>query len=273
MTVVFSPPPDTALKTPTVSSGIDLLQTGRRVLQTEAAALREMTETLGTSFVAVVDLLATVTGKVVVTGMGKKRPYCGKNCGNFGLDRNTGFFVHPAEASHGDLGMVTRQDAILALSNSETPELADMIAYARRGAIPLIGLTGKAGSTLAEECDVAFVLPACDEACPHGLAPTTSTTLMMALGDALAVALLERKGFTADDFRVFHPGGKLGQKLLRVSDIMHQADSLPLCAPDTLMSEALVIMTGKSFGCVGVVNASGNLVRHGDRWRSTPSYG
>lgn len=256
MTVVFSSPADTACKTTPVA-----LETGKRVLHTEVAALREMADTLGTSFVAILDLLSAVTGKVVVTGMGKSGHIAAKIAATLASTGTPAFFVHPAEASHGDLGMVTRQDAILALSNSgETPELADMIAYARRSAIPLIGITSKARSTLAEESDAAFVLPMFDEACPHGLAPTTSTTLMMALGDALAVALLERKGFTVDDFRVFHPGGKLGQKLLRVSDVMHGSVALPLCAPDTPMSEALVIMTGKSFGCVGIVDASGVLV-------------
>jgi len=170
-------------------------------------------------------------------------------------------FVHPGEASHGDLGMITSNDAIVALSNSgSTEELNDIIAFTRLQAIPLIAMTAKRGSALAEAADVALLLPDLPEACPMGLAPTTSTTLMVALGDAVAVALLERKGFTSSDFQVLHPGGSLGRRLLRVSDLMHQEQELPLCQRDAPMSEAVITISAKTFGCVGVLDDDGRLV-------------
>jgi arabinose-5-phosphate isomerase len=169
-------------------------------------------------------------------------------------------FVHPAEASHGDLGMIVPGDAVLALSNSgETAELADLVAHSRRFGIPLVAITARGGSTLAAAADVALLLPAAREACPLGLAPTTSTTMQMALGDALAVALLTRRGFGPAEFRQFHPGGKLGARLRRVREIMHGAEALPLGGPDTPMDAALVLMTGKRFGCLGVVDGQGRL--------------
>jgi arabinose-5-phosphate isomerase len=170
-------------------------------------------------------------------------------------------FVHPAEASHGDLGMITRSDAVVALSNSgETAELSDLVAYCKRFSIPLVAMTAGADSTLADAADVTLALPAAPEACPLGLAPTTSTTMMIALGDALAVALLERSGFSAENFQVLHPGGKLGRKLLRVSDLMHTGDAMPLVRPDQPMSEVLIEMTAKRHGHCGVVDAAGALV-------------
>ncbi len=170
-------------------------------------------------------------------------------------------FVHPAEASHGDLGMIGVEDAILALSNSgESAELADIIAYSRRFKIPLIAITGGTESTLAEAADAVLPLPPAAEACSMGLAPTTSTTMMMALGDALAIALIERKGFSPADFQLFHPGGKLGRRLLRVGDIMHAGDTVPLIGPTAPMSEAILVITAKSFGCVGVCGPEGQLV-------------
>jgi arabinose-5-phosphate isomerase len=170
-------------------------------------------------------------------------------------------YVHPGEASHGDLGMITKADALLALSNSgETPELSDMVAYCKRGGIPLLAITGEPRSTLAEQADVALVLPPAKEACSLGLAPTTSTTMALALGDALAVALLERKGFSAESFQELHPGGRLGRKLLRVADIMHGAEEMPLVDPDTVMADALITMTARRFGCVGVVDGEGTLL-------------
>ena len=171
------------------------------------------------------------------------------------------FFVHAAEASHGDLGMIASGDAVLALSNSgDTPELADLISYTRRYGIPLIGITSRAGSALAEAADARLILPNVGEACPLGLAPTTSTTLMIALGDALAVALLERRGFTADNYKVFHPGGQLGRKLFKVEDLMHTGAELPLVEPSTPMSEVVLVMTQKTFGVAGVVDGGGRLV-------------
>ncbi|MCE2921530.1 MAG: SIS domain-containing protein, partial [Roseomonas sp.] len=198
------------------------LAEGRRVLALEADALRALSDGLDARFVRAVELLAGVTGRVVVSGMGKSGHVARKIAATMASTGTPALFVHPAEASHGDLGMILAGDAVLALSNSgETPELADLIAHSRRFSLPLIGIIGRAESTLARAADVALVLPAAAEACPMGLAPTTSTTMQMALGDALAVALLTRRGFTASDFRVFHPGGKLGARLSRVRDLMH----------------------------------------------------
>lgn len=236
------------------------IKTARRVLALEASALRALADGLGPSFVAALDALAAVTGRVIVTGMGKSGYVARKIAATLASTGTPALFVHPAEASHGDLGMVTESDALMALSNSgETTELADLVAYAKRFAIPLIAVTSDPTSALARAATVALVFPAADEACPMGLAPTTSTTMMLALGDALAVSLLERKGFSADDFRVLHPGGKLGRQLLRVADIMHAGARMPLLPPTTPMTDAIVEMTAKSLGCVGIVGANGRL--------------
>ncbi len=232
----------------------------RRVLETEAAALATLAAALDDGFGQALDRLAAVTGRIVVTGMGKSGHVGRKIAATLASTGSPALFVHPAEASHGDLGMITAADAILALSNSgETPELSDILAYARRFAIPLVAVTSRADSTLARHADVALVLPDVPEACPMGLAPTTSTTLMLALGDAIAVALLARKGFSASDFRVFHPGGKLGQRLARVRDLMHAGAEVPLAPEATRMDEALVIMTAGRFGCLGLIDGSGRL--------------
>jgi arabinose-5-phosphate isomerase len=208
---------------------------------------------------------------VVTTGMGKSGHVARKIAATLASTGTPAFFVHPGEASHGDLGMVARDDLVLALSNSgETPELGDLITYTRRFALPLVGLVGRAPSTLADEADVALVLPPLGEACPMGLAPTTSTTAMMAMGDALAAAVVTAKGFDGDDFAVFHPGGKLGSRLVRVRDVMHAGAEMPLIAPERPMSEAIVEMTAKRLGCVGVVDGDrlvgivtdGDLRRH-----------
>lgn len=236
------------------------LTSARRVLGLEAEGLQALSDSLGADFLQAVETLDEAEGRIIVTGMGKSGHVARKIAATLASTGRPAQFVHPAEASHGDMGMITRDDAVIALSNSgETAELADLIAYTRRFAIPLIGMTGRPGSTLAEQCDTALILPPAREACPLGLAPTTSTTLMLALGDALAVCLLERKGFTAADFQVFHPGGKLGRRLLTVENLMHKGERLPLIAPDALMSEALVEMSAKSFGCVGVVDGRGQL--------------
>lgn len=248
-----------------------LLRSARRTLGLEAAALSTMSVELGSDFLAAVALIEQSSGRVVVSGMGKSGHVGTKIAATLASTGTPAFFVHPAEASHGDLGMVTQQDVVLAISNSgETSELSDIVAFTRRFGIPLIAITGRIGSTLAQAADVTLLLPEVDEACPHGLAPTTSTTATLALGDALAVALLEHRGFTASDFRLFHPGGKLGKRLQKVADLMHSAEALPLCSPDMTMAEALVIMTSKSFGCVGVVEddslvgiiTDGDLRRH-----------
>ena len=243
-----------------MTSAADDIATARRVLATEAQGLEALAAGLGAEFLKAIQLLESAQGRVAVTGMGKSGHVARKIAATMASTGRTAFYIHPAEASHGDLGMVTGDDAVVALSNSgETPELGDILAYTRRFDIPLIGITARAGSTLATTADVALVLPPIPEACPMGLAPTTSTTMMLALGDALAVTLLERKGFTAADFKVFHPGGKLGQRLLKVADLMHGADQLPLVGVDTPMAEVLLVMTAKSLGCAGVVAKDGRL--------------
>jgi len=241
------------------------IKAARRVLDLEcqgiAATADALDGALGDALARAVSALATVTGRVVVTGMGKSGLIGRKLAATLASVGTPAFFVHPADASHGDLGMVTPNDAVIALSNSgETAELADIIAFTRRFGITLIGITSRAKSALADRADVKLILPSAAEACPLGLAPTTSTTMMLALGDALAIALLQRKGFSADDFQVLHPGGRLGRVLLRVSDIMHGAEELPLCAAETSMAEALIVMTNKRFGCVGIVDRQGELV-------------
>ena len=248
------------MSAPKSQPGTDLLQSAKRVLRLEIEGLSALSDSLDQSFVMALDLLTAMKGRAVVTGMGKSGHVARKISATMASTGTPAFFVHPGEASHGDLGMITEDDIVIALSNSgETTELADIVAYTKRFEIPLIGMTGKAPSALSDAATVALVLPAITEACPMGLAPTTSTTAMLALGDALAVAMLERKGFSPDDFQVFHPGGKLGNQLLKVRDIMHSGDELPLVADDMEMSEAILVMTAKSFGCLGIVDASGTL--------------
>jgi arabinose-5-phosphate isomerase len=246
--------------TATVANLHPELDVARLVLATEAAGLRALADSLDERFGQAVALLGSATGRVVVSGMGKSGHVARKIAATLASTGTPALFVHPAEASHGDLGMIVAGDAVLALSNSgETPELADLIEHARRFALPLVGVTGRAVSTLAEAADVALILPAAREACPMGLAPTTSTTMQMALGDALAVALLTRRGFGPSDFRQIHPGGKLGARLRRVRELMHTGDELPLVAPDLRMDAALLVMTEKRFGCLGVVGEDGRL--------------
>ncbi len=244
---------------PTIDPGGDLVA-ARRVLGLEADALRALAASLDERFTGAIDLLRKTQGRVIVSGMGKSGHVARKIAATLASTGTPAQFVHPAEASHGDLGMITAMDAVLALSNSgETSELADLLAHAKRFAIPLIAITAGANSTLAQMADVALTLPPVAEACPMGLAPTTSTTLMLALGDALAVALLERKGFTADHFRVLHPGGKLGKQLLRVGALMHSGEEMPLIALGASMREALILMTEKTFGCAIVIDADGRV--------------
>ncbi|MGB0747436.1 MAG: KpsF/GutQ family sugar-phosphate isomerase [Magnetospiraceae bacterium] len=236
------------------------IDSARRVLNAEAEGLAALAAGLDASFITALDLIDGVAGRVVVTGMGKSGHVARKIAATLASTGTPAFFVHPGEASHGDLGMITRADALIALSNSgKTPELSDVVAHAKRIAIPLITITGKAGSPLAEAADVALVLPTMGEACPLGLAPTTSTTATMALGDALAVALLERKNFSSADFRALHPGGQLGRRLLKVADLMHAGDELPLVPLETSMADTLLVMTAKRFGCVGITDAAGRL--------------
>jgi arabinose-5-phosphate isomerase len=239
----------------------DDLTVARRVLAQEVAGLEALAKALGPSFIAALDRIEAVPGRVVVTGIGKSGHIGRKIAATMASTGTPALFVHAGEASHGDLGMITREDAVMALSNSgDTPELSDIIAYTRRFAIPLIALTSRADSALARQADVTLLLPRAEEACPMGLAPTTSTTLMIAMGDAVAVALLERKGFTVTGFRDLHPGGQLGKRLLSVADLMHASTELPLVMPQTRMAEVLLEMTAKHFGCVGVTDPSGRLI-------------
>jgi arabinose-5-phosphate isomerase len=232
----------------------------RRVLRTESEALSALAEALDGTFERFIEQLAAARGRVVVTGMGKSGHIGRKIAATLASTGTPALYVHPAEASHGDLGMLTAQDVVLALSNSgETPELADIVAYSRRFAIPLLAIVGRKPSSLAETADLALVLPKRPEACPMGLAPTTSTTSMLALGDALAVALLERRGFGSQDFSLLHPGGKLGRRLVRVDQLMHSGSELPLVGLEARMSEVLLEMTAKRLGCVGVLNGRGGL--------------
>lgn len=237
------------------------IETARAVLAAEAEGLRALAHGLDGAFSRAVGLLFAASGRVVVSGMGKSGHVGRKIAATLASTGTPALFVHPAEASHGDLGMIVPGDAVLALSNSgETAELADLIAHARRFDLPLIAITGRSGSTLARAATVALVLPDAAEACPMGLAPTTSTTMQLALGDALAVALVTRRGFGAADFRVFHPGGKLGAQLRRVRELMHGGAAMPLAPLTMAMPEALVLMTEKRFGCLGVVDGAGRLV-------------
>ncbi|MGG7645379.1 KpsF/GutQ family sugar-phosphate isomerase [Rhodovulum sp. YNF3179] len=236
------------------------LSAGRRVVAREAHALDLLADALDESFVAAVETMLEADGRIIVSGMGKSGHIARKIAATLASTGTPAHFVHPAEASHGDLGMLSRGDVALVLSNSgETPELADIIAHTRRFSIPLIGVASRAGSTLLAQSDVAIVLPPAEEACDQGIVPTTSTTMTLALGDALAVALMEHRRFTPADFREFHPGGKLGARLAKVGDLMHPADELPLVTRDTPMTEALLEMSQKGFGVVGVTEADGAL--------------
>ncbi len=215
---------------------------------------------LGDLFARAIEMISSSNGRVIVTGMGKSGHVGRKITATLASTGQPAYFVHPGEASHGDLGMIQQGDVILALSwSGETAELADIITYSRRFQIPLVAITSNADSALGSEADVCLALPKSEEACPNGLAPTTSTTMQLALGDAIAVALLEVKGFTAQDFRVFHPGGKLGAKLTFVRDIMHRDERVPLVPLGVLMGDAVVQISAKGFGCVGVVNTDGTL--------------
>ncbi|MCG8546267.1 MAG: KpsF/GutQ family sugar-phosphate isomerase [Alphaproteobacteria bacterium] len=236
------------------------LSAAARVLRLEADGIKALAERLDGAFIDAVALLSAVKGRIIVTGVGKSGHIARKIAATFASTGSPAYFVHPTEASHGDLGMITVEDAVIALSNSgETVEIRDLLAYSRRFSIPTVAITGHADSTLAEMVDVVLLLPDVPEACPMGLAPTTSTTASLAMGDALAVALLERKGFSARDFQVLHPGGRLGSSLLRVSDLMHGGAEIPLAGPETPMSEAILVMTEKRKGCVGIIDGDGAL--------------
>ena len=240
--------------------GFDAVAVGQRVLNAEAQALTQLSAALDDSFVRAVETLFDAKGRVVCTGIGKSGHVARKIAATLASTGSPAMFVHAAEASHGDLGMIGQGDVVLALSKSgEARELSDSLAYAKRFSIPLIAITAVADSQLGRAADILLLLPDAPEATAEVNAPTTSTTLQMALGDALAVALLERRGFTASDFRVFHPGGKLGAMLRTVGDLMHDHDELPLIRETAPMSETLLVMSEKRFGAVGVVAADGTL--------------
>jgi arabinose-5-phosphate isomerase len=235
-----------------------------RTLATEAGGLTALTaamsDGLGAPFAAAVETIREAKGRVIVTGMGKSGHVARKIAATLASTGTPAFFVHAADASHGDLGMITSDDVMLALSwSGETEELKDLITYSRRFRIALIAITVNAESTLGEAADIVLTLPSASEACPHNLAPTTSSLMQLALGDALAMALLETRGFTALDFGVFHPGGKLGAALKFVRDVMHPNDAVPLIKRGAPMSEAIVEMSAKGFGCVAVIDQDGKL--------------
>lgn len=236
----------------------DAMHTGREVLLTEAAALTALAEAMPVDFDAVVSLMSAATGRVIVTGIGKSGHIARKIAATLASTGTPALFVHPAEASHGDMGMIGKEDVVLMLSNSgEASELRDMIEHTRRFSVPLVGLSSRPGSTLMRAADHHLTIPALPEACGLGVVPTTSTTMTLALGDALAVALLRGRGFRAVDFGVFHPGGKLGAQMAQVSRLMHA--EVPQAAPDTPMSEVLLTMTSAGFGIAAVVS-DGTLV-------------
>jgi arabinose-5-phosphate isomerase len=236
------------------------LAAARRVISFAADALRDLGEVLNGDFGRAIDTVLSIKGRVIVSGMGKSGHIGRKIAATLASTGTPSFFIHPAEASHGDLGMVTRADALLMLSNSgETAELSDLITHAKRIAIPLIGIASNPDSALLQAADVALLLPKAREACPMGLAPTTSTTLMLVLGDALAVALMERRGFSTDQYRDLHPAGALGKALIRVSDLMHTGKEMPLVSETAPMQELLIVMAERRFGCVGIVDGKGAL--------------
>lgn len=259
------------------------LAAAQRVLRYASDALTSLGEALDGEFTRAVDTVLAAQGRVMVSGMGKSGLIGRKIAATLSSTGTPAYFVHPAEASHGDLGAITRQDVLLMLSwGGETAELSDLIIYSKRFGIPLIGIASNPDSTLIQAADVKLVLPRAPEACPMGMAPTTSTTMMLVLGDALAVALMERRGFSADQYRDLHPGGSLGRALIRVSDLMHADGEMPLAREDASMREVLLIMAEKRFGCVGIVRddgaltgiiTDGDLSRHidGDNFLARPA--
>lgn len=239
------------------------LASAKRTLDAEITGLQMLADRLDGELAEAVQSIQDAKdrrGRLIIAGIGKSGHVARKLAATFASTGTPAYYVHPGEASHGDLGMVTEQDAVLMLSFSgENQELSDLIHYTRRFGIKLIAMTGNAESTLAQHSDIVLLLPRAPEACPNGMAPTTSTTMMMALGDALAVALLERMGLTREQFRVFHPGGKLGQQLQKVADLMHGWDALPLVRQDARMSEALIVLTEKNLGCALIIDPHDDL--------------
>lgn len=248
---------DAVDKTAAIASALRTVSTEMTGLEALQAALQNG---LSEPFVQAVEKIGSITGRVIVTGVGKSGHIGSKIAATMASTGTPAFFVHPAEANHGDLGMIAADDAIIALSwSGETAELKGIVAYASRFAIPLIAITSGVESALARAADVVIALPKADEACPHGLAPTTSTLMQLVVGDALAIALLEARGFTPDHFRTFHPGGKLGASLVKVGEIMHRGEDIPVVASGTAMRDAILEISRKSFGCVAIVADDGLL--------------
>ncbi len=242
----------------------DILASAIRTIETEKSGLDALKNTLegdmAQPFREVVNTFANVKGRLIVTGMGKSGHIGSKIAATFASTGTPAFFVHPAEANHGDLGMIARDDAILAMSwSGEASELKGIITYSRRFKIPLVALTSKPQSTLARAADISLILPREEEACPHGLAPTTSTIMQLAIGDALAISLLQARGFTPTDFKTFHPGGQLGANLTQIAELMHKDSNMPLIQAGSSMTDAVKMISNKGFGCVGIVSANGNL--------------
>jgi arabinose-5-phosphate isomerase len=241
-----------------IASALRTVATEQAGVAALAAALENG---LAEPFAHAVDTVSRIDGRVIVTGVGKSGHIGSKIAATLASTGTPAFFVHPAEANHGDLGMIARDDAIIAMSwSGESKELMGIVAYSRRFSIPLIAITAGATSALARAADVVLILPTVPEACPHGLAPTTSTLLQLVVGDALAIALLEARGFTPDHFRTFHPGGQLGANLTQIHEIMHVGDRLPLVTSGTGMREAILELSSKGFGCVAITSADGALV-------------
>lgn len=241
-------------------SEADDISIARRVLAMEADGLGQLSAALDEHFVAAVDAVMRAKGRVICTGIGKSGHVARKIAATLASTGTQAYFVHATEASHGDLGMISTDDVVLALSKSgETTELSDILSYARRYSIPLIGMTTKPGSALGESSTIVLQIPDAAEACGQTNAPTTSTTLMMAMGDALAVALLERRGFKSEHFKVFHPGGKLGAMLLTAEDVMHGGESLPLVEAGASLKDALDVLSARGFGVVAVEGEDGRL--------------
>ncbi|EEE37051.1 arabinose 5-phosphate isomerase [Rhodobacteraceae bacterium KLH11] len=238
---------------------VSFLNTARQVITDEARALDTLAEGLDERFAQAVDLILQATGRIIVSGIGKSGHIGHKIAATLASTGTPAYFVHPAEASHGDLGMVSKGDVVLAISNSgEAPELVNLLAFTRRFGIPLIGLSSKPESTLMKQADVHLLIPSMGEACGFGMVPSISTTLTLAMGDALAIALMKYRDFKPEDFRAYHPGGKLGAQLSTVRDLMHE--DLPVVPAGTPMSEALLVMSQKSFGVVGVTDDAGCLL-------------
>ncbi len=242
----------------------EIIDSAKTVLNTEIHGLNLLRDTIDDAFVQAANMMFRTKGRVIISGMGKSGHIGQKMAATLASTGTPSFFVHPSEASHGDLGMLTKNDTLITISNSgESREMGDIISFSRRFGIPMIAITSVPTSTMAQAADIVLLIPGkkeAPEACPLGMAPTTSTTTTIALGDALAVALLEMRGFTKEQFHDRHPGGKLGHVLLKVSDIMAKGDDMPLVCPDTMMADALVVMTGKSLGCLGITDDDGRLI-------------